>query len=62
MGVDAIAHSGAGADNTILVTAGGLDIIYPKVNRALIESIYGSGLAISQFKRGSTPHPLELCG
>ncbi len=40
MGVDAIAHLGAGVDNTILVSANGLDIIYPKVNSNLIKDIY----------------------
>jgi len=57
MGVDALAHSGAGASNTICVCAGGLDIIYPKVNRALIEEIYQKGLAISQFREGFFPTP-----
>ena len=37
MGVDAIAHSGAGADNTIAVVANGLNIRYPVVNKELIE-------------------------
>jgi DNA processing protein len=36
MGVDAIAHQGAGADNTIAVMATGIDIRYPAVNRDLI--------------------------
>ncbi len=49
MGVDAIAHSGAGADNTIAVVANGLDIRYPVINRELIESIEQKGLILSQF-------------
>lgn len=49
MGVDAIAHSGAGADNTIAVAANGLDIRYPVINRELIESIEHEGLMLSQF-------------
>ncbi len=52
MGVDAIAHSGAGADNTIAVVANGLNIRYPVVNRELIESIENSGLILSQFNDG----------
>ncbi|HHD74938.1 MAG TPA: DNA-processing protein DprA, partial [Nitratifractor sp.] len=32
MGVDAIAHQGAGVENTIAVMANGLDIRYPAVN------------------------------
>jgi len=52
MGVDSIAHDGAGAKNTIAVTANGLDIRYPAVNKNLIESIENSGLVISQFDDG----------
>ncbi len=52
MGVDAIAHSGAGADNTIAVVANGLNIRYPVVNKELIESIENSGLMLSQFNDG----------
>ncbi len=52
MGVDAIAHSGAGADNTIAVVANGLNIRYPVINKELIESIENSGLMLSQFNDG----------
>ncbi|HSR74544.1 MAG TPA: DNA-processing protein DprA [Sulfurovum sp.] len=52
MGVDAIAHAGAGKDNTIAVVANGLDIRYPAVNRALIEEIEKRGLVLSQFNDG----------
>ena len=52
MGVDAIAHKGAGALNTIAVVASGLDIRYPAVNKNLIESIEKEGLVLSQFKEG----------
>jgi len=52
MGVDAIAHAGAGEDNTIAVVANGLDIRYPAVNKALIESIEKKGLLLSQFNDG----------
>jgi len=52
MGVDAIAHEGAGADNTIAVVANGLDIRYPATNKNLIESIENQGLVMSQFKDG----------
>ena len=50
MGVDAIAHEGAGAENTIAVVANGLDIRYPVINRNLIEGIEKQGLILSQFK------------
>jgi DNA processing protein len=49
MGVDAIAHQGAGADNTIAVMANGLDIRYPAVNASMIADIETRGLTLSQF-------------
>lgn len=52
MGVDAIAHRGAGEENTIAVSANGLDIRYPAVNRKLIEAIESRGLVLSQFDDG----------
>ena len=52
MGVDAIAHRGAGAKNTIAVMANGLDIKYPAVNKNLIEDIEREGLLLSFFEPG----------
>ena len=52
MGVDTIAHTGAGEENTIAVVANGLDIRYPAVNKTLIESIENKGLLLSQFNDG----------
>jgi len=52
MGVDAIAHRGAGKENTIAVMANGLDICYPAVNKELIKSIEEEGLVLSQFIDG----------
>jgi len=52
MGVDAIAHKGAGSSNTIAVVASGLDIRYPAVNKNLLASIENEGLVLSQFKEG----------
>ena len=52
MGVDGIAHEGAGADNTIAVVANGLDIRYPAVHKGLIASIEEKGLVLSQFREG----------
>ena len=52
MGVDAVAHRGAGANNTIAVVANGLDIKYPAVNKSLIEDIEKSGLILSTFEDG----------
>jgi len=52
MGVDTVAHEGAGAENTIAVVANGLDIRYPAINKSLIESIENCGLMLSQFNDG----------
>ena len=52
MGVDTVAHEGAGSDNTIAVVANGLDIRYPVINQMLIESIEQNGLMLSQFNDG----------
>ena len=52
MGVDAIAHQGAGAKNTIAVMANGLDIKYPAVNKNIIENIEKNGLTLSFFEPG----------
>jgi DNA processing protein len=49
MGVDAISHNGAGAENTIAIVANSLDVRYPAVNRSLIEQIEQRGLMLSQF-------------
>jgi len=52
MGVDTIAHEGAGFDNTIAVVANGLDIRYPVVNQKLIANMEEKGLVLSQFNDG----------
>jgi len=51
MGVDAIAHEGA-FPNTIAVLANGLDIIYPKVNKKLLEKIALDSLLLSEYPDG----------
>ncbi|MDD3343195.1 MAG: DNA-protecting protein DprA [Sulfurospirillaceae bacterium] len=53
MGVDALAHKGASASNTIMVAGTGLDKRYPHINHKLIEEIETYGLVLSQFKVGS---------
>lgn len=50
MGVDALAHQGAGFHNTIAVVANGLDIRYPSVNKNLIIDIEKNGLILSAYK------------
>jgi DNA processing protein len=51
MGVDALAHEGA-FPHTIGVLANGLDIIYPKVNKKLIEKMYANSLILSEHVDG----------
>ena len=50
MGVDAMAHRGAGAANTIVVLPCGIEHRYPKVNAKLIDEVATKGLVISQFE------------
>ncbi|MCW8895869.1 DNA-processing protein DprA [Sulfurimonas sp.] len=49
MGIDAVAHSGAGASNTIAVLPCGVNVRYPLVNKNLLNDIQKSGLLLSQF-------------
>jgi len=57
MGIDAVAHNGAKAENTIAVLPCGIDIKYPAVNKNLLSDIESHGLLLSQFDIGfkSTP-------
>lgn len=57
MGIDAAAHRGAGAANTIAVLPCGIDLRYPAVNAALLEQISAEGLLISQFEPGFRATP-----
>ena len=52
MGVDAVAHQGA-MPSTIAVMANSLDIIYPRVNQRLINTIFQKGLALSEYETGT---------
>ena len=57
MGVDAVAHLGAGASNTIAVLPCGINIKYPSVNKNLLTDIQNSGLLLSQFKEDDKARP-----
>ncbi|MCD6432998.1 MAG: DNA-protecting protein DprA [Sulfurimonas sp.] len=57
MGIDAVAHKGAGSLNTIVVLPCGVDIKYPAVNKNLLIDIEASGLLLSQFDLGFRATP-----
>ncbi|MFV0562916.1 DNA-processing protein DprA [Malaciobacter mytili] len=50
IGVDAIAHSAAGVENTILVSPCGLNHKYPSINKKLINQIEEKGLLVSSYE------------
>ncbi len=49
MGIDAMAHLGAGSTNTIAVLPCGIEVKYPSVNKNLLTEIQKNGLLLSQF-------------
>jgi len=53
MGVDAIAHKNA--KSTIMVSPAGIDVIYPKINKTLIETIAKYHLVISEYPNNHMP-------
>jgi len=57
MGIDAIAHKGAGEANTIAVLPCGIDIKYPAINKNLLGDIEKDGLLLSQFDMGFRATP-----
>lgn len=54
-GIDAAAHDGALATGTAAVVAGGVDVVYPRENRALHEAIAADGLLLSEMPLGTVP-------
>ncbi len=58
-GIDSAAHRGAlaGDGRTLAVMGTGLDVVYPKENRKLSQSIAASGAIISEFPLGTPPEP-----
>ena len=53
IGIDAIAHQNA--KSTIMVSPSSLDIIYPKINKSLIENIAKNHLIISEYEKDYKP-------
>ena len=54
-GIDAAAHAGALDTGTTAVLGGGIDVVYPKENAALYDSIRERGVLISETKPGTVP-------
>ncbi len=52
IGIDTIAHKGAGVNQTIMVAGTGLDKKYPTINKKMIQDIENNGLVLSQFEVG----------
>ena len=57
LGIDAIAHAGCldGGGRTVAVLACGVDVPYPRTNRALYERIVRSGAVVSELPPGARP-------
>ena len=58
LGIDAIAHRGCldAAGTTVAVLASGVDVAYPRTNRALYERIRESGSIVSEMPPGARPY------
>lgn len=54
-GIDTAAHEGALASGTIAVVAGGIDVIYPKENTDLYNSIARTGAIVAESPFGTQP-------
>lgn len=56
-GIDACAHRGAlrARGSTVAVLGNGVDVVFPRANRALQEQIREQGLLVSEFARGTSP-------
>jgi DNA processing protein len=61
-GVDAAAHTAALDVNgaTIAVLGTGIDVVYPRSNRALFRRIEAEGLIVSEFAPGTPPRKLNF--
>jgi len=57
LGVDAVAHRACldAAGSTVAVLASGVDVAYPRTNRALYERIWADGAVVSEMPPGTRP-------
>jgi DNA processing protein len=60
MGIDAVAHRGAGAARTIAVMPCGLHHRYPAINRALIAEMAEKGLLLSPYAPDTKAAPWQF--
>jgi DNA processing protein len=58
-GIDSAAHHGAleAKGRTVAVFGSGIDVIYPRENKRLVEQMLASGAVISEFPLGTSPAP-----
>lgn len=58
MGLDAIAHTAAleAGGHTVAVIGCGLDVVYPRQNARLRETIVNNGSIVSEYDAGTMPH------
>jgi len=54
-GIDTAAHRGAIKTGTVAVLGGGIDVVYPRQNRELYETIAANGLLVSEMPPGTQP-------
>ncbi len=54
-GIDTSAHKGALETGTVAVVAGGVDVVYPKENQNLYDSLLEQGAVISEKTLGEAP-------
>jgi len=55
LGIDAAAHSGALKTGTAAVTAGGIDVVYPRENKTLHQDIAKRGIILAEMPFGTVP-------